>query len=243
MARKGNPISVRLDLNRSSDSSRFSGGTINISIFVILLSFQIQMQLKKRGLDFTFFKKKHILILILLLFLSRLFMNELYNAVVPFLAASGGSRMNPLPGPSGDSSLYPLFYDESGPSEGHPTTTTKSSVIESGPSEGHPTTTTKSNVIDDLQKDPYLSRSFKTACIRQEEIINLVEELSKEQKFFFTRGDIKAAIEGYLINIMEKNPPYRNTRLKQIVQELQSQRLKSKKYLEIVKEIRDLFNL
>lgn len=26
MARKGNPISVRLDLNRSSDSSRFSEG-------------------------------------------------------------------------------------------------------------------------------------------------------------------------------------------------------------------------
>jgi len=183
MARKGNPISVRLDLNRSSDSSRFSeGATTHISIFFILLSFQIQMQLKKRGLYFTFFNLKHVLVLILLLFLSRLFINELYNAVVPFLAASGGSGMNPLPGPSGDSSLYPLFYDESGPSEGHPTTTTRSSVIESGPSEGHPTTTTRSSVIDDLRKDPYLSRSFKTACIRQEEIINLVEELSKEHK-------------------------------------------------------------
>lgn len=37
MARKGNPISVRLDLNRSSDSSWFSEGALGIALFFSLL--------------------------------------------------------------------------------------------------------------------------------------------------------------------------------------------------------------
>ena len=49
MARKGNPISVRLDLNRSSDSSWFSEGdrsqTINpllgFAVFLIVLLFTL----------------------------------------------------------------------------------------------------------------------------------------------------------------------------------------------------------
>ena len=123
MARKGNPISVRLDLNRSSDSKK--GGSLYLRLMISLYFVISQQSISGflsylpllRKVSFT----KNILsvvdlILKLLLFhlvfgLVYLFMNELQQAVAQFYPASGGmGGFNLPPGPSENSWL--LTTDE-----------------------------------------------------------------------------------------------------------------------------------
>nr|AYV91175.1 hypothetical protein [Helianthus annuus] len=211
MARKGNPISVRLDLNRSSDSSRFSESTIHASIFFILLSLTFQNQLKKGGISLPVVK--HGLLLIFILLLSIFLMNELYNAVVPFLAKSGDSGINPLPGPSDQNSIFPLIEEGEVPSESQPK----------------------------INRDPEFCISFQNACNLESEISEIMETLLHEKGVVdLSQREIKREVEGFLSNVWDMEPIPRNRRLTAILKSLRSRGVNSRNFKDFEKHIKNL---
>ena len=75
-----------------------------------------------------------------ILWLGLLFMDELHRAVAPFIPASGGMNggFTPPPGPSGDSSLFPLahaneYQDRADPSHATYHNQSTHSIVEVSP--------------------------------------------------------------------------------------------------------------
>lgn len=95
--------------------------------------------------------------------------------------------------------------------------------------------------ISDLKDDRTLCQSYKNACIKQEEIIQVMTQLLCEQGIVIEDDqDIRKGVDLYLTGTMEKTPDYRNLKLKRILHDLDARRERSKYFAPILKEIEAL---
>ena len=100
-----------------------------------------------------------------MLFRSYLFMDELSKAVALFYPSTSGGGFNQPPAPSGDSAFFPI-------------SSTSENQEQPGPSEGPGRA--RRYFIRELLDDKSLNKSFRNACIKQEEIIQVITQLLQE---------------------------------------------------------------
>lgn len=120
MARKGNPISVRLGLNRSSDSNRFSEGDRESYRMVHLYFWYVWIVLSLvRRLPFplqilAYLMKKTLILLYLKLIMLLLMEGGggLYDIVAPFLSGGGLGDPGVQPPTPSDTTMVPLITED-----------------------------------------------------------------------------------------------------------------------------------
>jgi len=142
-----------------------------------------------------------------------------------FLLRRGASTVELIhhqAGPSGDPSFFPI-------------SSTNDNQQQPGPSEGQ--ARAPRNYIEELKEDKSLGRSFRNACIKQEEIIQVMTQLLQEQAVHIDEQEIRSGVDVYLTNTINLEPGYRNHKLKRILNDLANGRISSPYYIEILKAI------
>ena len=135
-------------------------------------------------------------------------------------------EFGPPPGPSGNSSFFPISSSENETQE-LPT-----------PSEGHGKT--RKDVIQELKEDRSLNLSFRNACIKQEQIVNSMTGVLQEQGSDIDPQDVQRGVDIYLTDTMELEPNKRNRKLNQILNDLSANRGQSQYYAGILLDINAL---
>lgn len=157
--------------------------------------------------------------------LGYVLMEDLSHALSQFYpSSSGGMSGGPStpPVPSGDSSLVPI--NENNEDQPGPSASSK-----------------QKNHIADLKNDPYLARAYKNALIKQEEIILVMTQLVEKLGIQIADpGDIRKGVDIFLTDIMERDPTYRNKKLKTILKSLTEDHGDSKFFTGIINAINDL---
>lgn len=126
-------------------------------------------------------------------------MDDLSKAVsqfYPSIGMSGSGGATTPPGPSENASLFPITW-------------TNENQELPGPSQGQGRT--QRDYIIELKEDRFLSRSYRNALIKQEEIIQTMTQLLQEQGVHIEdTNDIRTGIDIFISDTMEREPSYRN---------------------------------
>lgn len=154
-----------------------------------------------------------------------LVLDELSRAVAQFYPTLGGNGglggmnggFNPPPVPDNSSIFAAASHEAEGPASGG---------------------RAPRDFISELKEDTTLCRSYRNACIKQEEIIQMMAQLLLDQGVHIEdHQDIRKGVDLYFTDTMEKTPNYRNKKLKLILNDLTASREKSQYYDPILREI------
>lgn len=198
-------------------------------LLLLFCSLPIVKNVPKR-VKILFFRIARVICLLILskvaLALGLLFMDELSQAVAPFLpSSSSAGGLNQPPAPSGDSAFFPISQSDEG--EEQPAGT---SEIEKAKA--------KRESLNRFPKPHPRNIAFENALIRQDHIMEKMANIIKVlQSHLEDPLDIKRGVDLFLRDIMQMESRTRSTQLRKILTSLSDHGAQSPFYAELLAQI------